>query len=88
MALKMKQFGINPDLHTENVTIILNEENPSGGKTDAGIVNIFVPSKGGTLVIQATSLDPSDLIQVSVRRHPAAIIQIIRRRPPHITSVN
>lgn len=76
MALKMEQFGINPDLHTKNVTIVLNEENPSGGKTDAGIVNISVPSKGGTLVIQATSLDPSDPIQVSVRRYPAAIIQI------------
>ena len=76
MAQKMEQFGINPDLHTENVTIVLSEENPSGSKTDAGITNISVPSNGGTLVIQATSLNPSDPIQLSVRRHPSAITQI------------
>ena len=76
MAQKMEQFGIDPDLHAESVTISLNAENPSGGKTDAGIVNISVPSNGGTLVIHATSLDPSDPIQVSVRGYPTAIPQI------------
>lgn len=76
MAQKMEQFGIDPVLHTENITIVLNEDVPSGGKTDAGFVNISIPTSGGTLSFQATSLDPSDPIQVSLRSYPTGISQI------------
>lgn len=76
MAQKMNQFGIDPSLHTEKVTIKLDAENPTGGRTDAGIVNISVPSNGGTLIIQATSLNPSDPIHLSMRKPPSTVAQI------------
>ena len=76
MAQKMNQFGIDPSLHTEKVTIELDAEKPTGGRTDTGIVNISVPSNGGTLIIQATSLNPSDPIHLSMRTPPSTVAQI------------